>query len=78
MTPESKSSKPQEPSEDSPSPSGPDGIEQTLRVLKLPRTLENYIEQAYMGDKKPEDLGPEEVAELPHWAQEELKQKLDR
>jgi hypothetical protein len=42
-----------------------DAVLEKMIQLKMELTLENYVELAYWGSKRVEDLGPEELAELP-------------
>jgi hypothetical protein len=46
-------------------PTTKDAVLQKMIEEKIPITLENYVELAYLGSKCVEDLGPEELAELP-------------
>jgi hypothetical protein len=42
-----------------------DSVVKMLLKLGSPLTQENYLQLAYWDDRKFEDLGPEELAELP-------------
>jgi hypothetical protein len=42
-----------------------DSVVKMLLKLGSPLTQENYLQLAYWDDRKLEDLGPEELAELP-------------